>query len=69
MSNTAKKEYLIEIKKRYFSASRNEKSSILQEFCNVCNYNRKYAIRLINNKYSDKHKRKSQEGQAYMINL
>ena len=52
MSNKAKKEYLLEIRKRYFSASKSEKSAILQEFCTICNYNRKYAIRLINKKLS-----------------
>lgn len=48
MSNKAKKEYLLEIRKRYFSSSKAEKKIILDEFCKVCGYNRKYAIRLIN---------------------
>ncbi len=47
MSNSAKKEYLQEIRKRYFLASRSDKSIILDEFCTVCGLNRKYAIRLI----------------------
>ena len=47
MSNSAKKEYLQEIRKRYFLSSRSEKSIILDEFCTVCGLNRKYAIRLI----------------------
>jgi hypothetical protein len=50
MSNTAKKEYLQEIRKRYYYISKSEKSNILDEFCAVCNLNRKYAIRLISNK-------------------
>ncbi len=50
MSNKAKKEYLSEIRKRYFSSSKAEKQIILDEFCKVCGYNRKYAIRLINTK-------------------
>jgi len=50
MSRRAKVEYLREIKKRYFSASKSEKQKILDEFCKVCEYNRKYAIRLINKK-------------------
>jgi hypothetical protein len=52
MSNKAKKEYLREIRKRYFSSSKQQKQSILDEFCKNCNYNRKYAIRLINKKTS-----------------
>jgi hypothetical protein len=50
MSNSAKKEYLEEIKKRYFLAGRKDKTLILYEFCTVCNFNRKYAIRLIRKK-------------------
>ena len=58
MSNKAKKEYLLEVKKRYFSACKSEKSIILKEFCTVCKYNRKYAIRLINKKVSKTNKKK-----------
>jgi len=47
MSNSGKKEYLIEIRKRYFLATKPERSIILDEFCTVCGFNRKYAIRLI----------------------
>lgn len=50
MSKKAKKEYLQVIKKRYLLASKNEKNLILDEFCCNCGYNRKYAIRLLNNK-------------------
>lgn len=49
MSKKAKQEYLKEIRKRYLWASKGEKNSILNEFCTVCGYNRKYAIRLIRN--------------------
>lgn len=48
MSLSAKAEYLSAIKSRYKMASRSEKGSILDEFCRVCGYNRKYAIRLLN---------------------
>lgn len=50
MSNSSKKEYLQEIKKRYFLATKQERSIILDEFCAVCGFNRKYAIRLISKK-------------------
>ncbi len=49
MSPTAKAEYLKKIKVRYKKATKNEKKLILDEFCHICNYNRKYAIRLLNN--------------------
>ncbi|OGU77259.1 MAG: hypothetical protein A2W11_02220 [Ignavibacteria bacterium RBG_16_35_7] len=48
MCKKAKSEYLIEIRKRYFSSSKTVKQLILDEFCKNCGYNRKYAIRLIN---------------------
>jgi hypothetical protein len=48
MSNKAKREYLLEIRNRYFSSSKTQKKIILDEFCKNCSYNRKYAIRLIN---------------------
>jgi len=47
MSNSAKKEYLFEIRKRYYLAGKSEKSLILDEFCTVCKFNRKYAIRVL----------------------
>jgi hypothetical protein len=65
MSNTSKKEYLQEIRKRYSSATKNEKSLILDEFCTVCNYNRKYAIRLISKKQQECSKRKGRPNKYY----
>lgn len=58
MSSSAKREYLLQIKKRYSTDTKNEKSLILDEFCTVCGYNRKYAIRLICKKEQKHHKRK-----------
>jgi hypothetical protein len=48
MSNKAKKEYLKNIQPRYQKASKSEKIHMLNEFCSVCHYNRKYAIRILN---------------------
>lgn len=48
MSKRSKKEYLQEIYVRYEKAEKDEKQKILDEFCNVCGYNRKYAIRMLN---------------------
>ena len=47
MSYRAKREYLDTIRARYRNASRNEKKWILDEFCLVCGYARKHAIRLL----------------------
>ncbi|MFZ4591372.1 MAG: hypothetical protein ACOYN6_10270 [Ignavibacteria bacterium] len=45
MTKASKMEYYEEIKNRYKNTDKNEKSIILDEFCKVCGYNRKYAIR------------------------
>ena len=58
MSNSAKKEYLVEIRKRYFTATKAEKALILDELCAVCRFNRKYAIRLISKKQTTHNKKK-----------
>lgn len=47
MSNQAKREYLLAIVDRYRSAGKDEKSKILDEFCKICGYGRKYAIWLL----------------------
>ena len=54
MSNASKREYLRTIQSRYKKASKTEKTIILDEFCLVCGYNRKYAIRLLNEKSQPK---------------
>jgi hypothetical protein len=50
MSPALKKEYFEKIKERYKKASRKEKKSILNEFCSVCGYERKYAIKKLSAK-------------------
>lgn len=57
MSQKAKAEYLREIKSRYKRAGKHEKQNILDEFCNICGYNRKYAIRLLNENDEQKYQR------------
>jgi 5S rRNA maturation endonuclease (ribonuclease M5) len=44
MSPESKKHYFLRIAPRYQNASKKDKSRILQEFCQVCGYHRKYAI-------------------------
>lgn len=48
MSHQAKQEYLREIWDRYQRVGRRFKSKILDEYCAVCGYTRKYALRLLN---------------------
>ncbi len=48
MARLSKREYLGSIYKRYRHARRAEKGMMLEEFCKVCGYNRKYAIWLLN---------------------
>jgi hypothetical protein len=45
MSTISKYEYLVAIHDRYHNASKADKTIILDEFCTVCGYHRKYAIR------------------------
>ena len=47
MSLSEKRSYLQAIRHRYRQASRPDKKKILDEFCAVCRYNRKYAIRIL----------------------
>lgn len=55
--------YLKSIYKRYRKSTIKGKGEILNEFCKVCGYNRKYAIRLLNAPLPerDKEQRKARE--------
>ncbi len=50
MGKTERQAYLEAIKKRYNRAKKKDKHLILNEFCAVCQYNRKYAIHVLNRK-------------------
>jgi hypothetical protein len=60
MGRTSKKEYLLAIWDRYQRVGRRFKSKILDEFCSVCGYSRKYAIGLLRRKpaQGSSHKRR-----------
>jgi len=47
MSPRSKREYVEAVYLRYKEASRGERTTILNELCATCGYNRKYAIRLL----------------------
>ena len=59
MSQNEKKAYYYAIRDRYKKAAKQEKTIILQEFCSVCGYNRKYAIRILNNAKKNKWQKRS----------
>lgn len=62
MSNNSKYEYLKAIRLRYKYATRKQKTIILNEFCSVCGYHRKYAIWLLNATNPRKSKRQKKSG-------
>jgi len=48
MGKNERQAYLKAIRSRYWRAGRKSKATILDEFCAICGYHRKYAIRLLN---------------------
>jgi hypothetical protein len=57
MTNTSKHEYLEKIRNRYAKAGRKYKKKILDEFCSVCGFHRKHAIRVLNQRASVRYHR------------
>ena len=53
MARQSKREYLRSIHERYRQGRRTEKAAMLEEFCRVCGYNRKYAIWLLSRPLSN----------------
>jgi len=53
MARQSKREYLRSTQERYRRARRAEKTAMLEEFCKVCGYNRKYAIWLLRRPLSE----------------
>jgi hypothetical protein len=50
MTIQSKRDYLQAIRIRYRTAPKDTKTTILDEFCTICGYNRKYAISRLKNK-------------------
>ena len=57
MGKNERQAYLKAIRLRYRRARKKIKVTILNEFCSVCGYNRKYAIRLLNHRPKTRKKR------------
>ncbi len=58
MGKNERQAYLKAIRSRYWRAARKAKTKILDEFCAVCGYHRKYAIRLLNQRGKPRKKRR-----------
>lgn len=67
MARQSKREYLRSIHERYRRAGRAEKTAMLEEFCKVCGYNRKYAIWLLQRPLSQPgaHRRRTERSVTY----
>jgi hypothetical protein len=66
---TARMEYLKAIYERYHKALRIRKSQILDEFCTVCDYNRKYALRLLNGPAPDQQAKVIRRKRGYRYSI
>ena len=64
MARQTSREYLGSIHHRYQRAGRGDKGLILEEFCKVCGYNRKYAIWLLNRPLPQEVHRKRKRGRG-----
>lgn len=68
MSHKEKKAYLSAIRKRYRKANKELKSKILDEFCAVCEYHRKYAINLLSQPFRRKRPKPKKRGSRSIYN-
>lgn len=57
MSKISKREYLIEVKKKYWKSTKKRKSQLLDDFCAFTGYHRKYATGLLTKPLPKKWKR------------
>lgn len=64
MGKHERKAYLEAIRARYRRAGKKNKTIILNEFCAVCGYHRKYALRLLSRPFRRKPKPASKPGPA-----
>jgi len=65
MSKISKREYLIEVKKKYWKAGKGRKGQLLDDFCVFAGYDRKYAIGLLNRPLPKKWKRYKPRAKYY----
>jgi hypothetical protein len=67
MGKNERQAYLKAIRSRYARAGRKTKATILDEFCAVCGYHRKYAIRLLNQRGKAKQRRRPGRKPIYAV--
>ena len=65
MSKITKREYLFEVKKKYWKATKSRKGQLLDDFCTFTGYHRKYATELLNNPLPKKWKRYKPRAKYY----
>ena len=65
MSKISKREYLTEVKKKYWRASKGRKSQLLNDFCSFTGYHRKYATGLLTKPLPKKWKRYKPRAKYY----
>ena len=65
MGKNERQAYLKAIRLRYWQAAKKTKVTILDEFCAVCGYHRKYAIRLLNRRGKPRPKRRPERKPIY----
>ena len=72
MTTELKQHYINRVRKRYFNGSKNIKSLILDEFCEVCGVTRNHAIKMLNHDFFErppKRGRKRKYGKAVDVHL
>lgn len=57
MSKMSKREYLIQVKRKYWKCGKKQKTQLLNDFCEFTKYHRKYALSLLNKPLSRRWKR------------
>lgn len=65
MSKMSKREYLIQLKKKYRHCGKKQKTQLLNDFCDFTGYVRKYATSLLNKPLPNKWKRYRQREKKY----
>ncbi len=65
MCKMSKREYLIELKKKYHKAKKKKKGQFLDDFCDFTGHNRKYALDLLNKPLKSKWKHPKLRSKVY----
>lgn len=65
MSKMSKREYLIQLKKKYWRSGKKRKTQLLDDFCEFTKYHRKYALALLNHPLPKRWKRYKQRAKKY----